>query len=336
MTYSRNAVSALLILFILPLFSTSAIANDLAKVRIGVLKFGTVNWALSVIKENGLDKAEGVELEVVPLANKNATNVALQGGAVDMIVSDWIWVSRQRAEGKKYTFAPYSLAVGALMVRPDAGINSLADLEGKNLGIAGGPVDKSWLLIRAYSQKTMNKDVADMLQPNFAAPPLLNQLMGKGEMDAVLNFWHFNARLKAQGMKEVISVDQILPELGVEGQAPLLGWIFNETWADENKAAVEGFLRAARNASLMMKNDDALWTGFLKPLTKAKDDATLMALRDGFRAGIPEKCGETETGVAKQIFEILAKLGGEKLIGKSTTLQPGTFWSGISPAICPS
>lgn len=317
------------------MFFTSAHANDLPKVSIGVLKFGTVNWVLSVIKEKGLDSAEGIELNVVPLANKNAVNVALQGGAVDMIVSDWIWVSRQRAEGKTYTFAPYSQAVGALMVRPDAGINSLADLPGKNLGIAGGPVDKSWLLIRAYSQKTMDQDIADMIQPNFAAPPLLNQLMAKGEMDAVLNFWHFNARLKAQGMQEVISVDQILPALGVEGQAPLLGWIFDETWATENPATITGFLRAARSATLMMRDDDALWADFLRPHTKAKDDATLMALRDGFRAGIPMTCGNTETGVAEQVFVILAKLGGEKLVGQSTELQSGTFWSGIDKSICP-
>jgi NitT/TauT family transport system substrate-binding protein len=323
----RN-ITATALLMCVVMFCSTATANDLFKVRVGVLKFGTVNWALSVIKEQGLDQAEGVELEVVPLANKNATNVALQGGAVDMIVTDWIWVSRQRAEGKTYTFAPYSLAVGSLMVHPDAGISSIADLEGKNLGIAGGPVDKSWLLIRAYSQQELGKDIADMLQPNFAAPPLLNELMAQGELDAALNFWHFTARLKAQGMQELIGVGDILPALGVEGEAPLLGWVFDESWANDNRDGVESFLRAARNATSMMKTDDALWDGFLRPLTKAKDDATLLALRDGFRAGVPTQFGDNEIKVAGQVFEILAKLGGEDLIGASTTLQPGTFWQG--------
>ena len=324
-------VTCLLTTFMLSLVLTanSAFANG-NKVSVGVLKFGTVNWALNVIKDQGLDKAEGIELEVVPLANKNATNVALQGGAVDMIVSDWIWVTRQRAEGKNYTFAPYSLAVGSVMVRPDAGIKTVADLAGKNLGVAGGPVDKSWLLLRAYSQKTINKDVADMLQPNFAAPPLLNQLMIKGELDAVLNFWHFAARLKANGMQQLIGVNEILPELGIEGELPLLGWIFDEQWADENRTTVEGFLAAARKATQLMKTDDALWNDFLRPLTKAKDDKTLLALRDGFRAGVPAKFGADEIKVAEQTFAILAKLGGEKLIGQSKDLAAGTFWAGYS------
>ena len=60
------------------------------KLRVGVLKFGTVNWELNVIEHHGFAKTEGVELEVVKLASKNASAVALQSGSVDMIVTDWV------------------------------------------------------------------------------------------------------------------------------------------------------------------------------------------------------------------------------------------------------
>jgi len=39
------------------------------KVTIGVLKFGTVSWLLDTIHANGLDKAEGIDLDIVPLAS---------------------------------------------------------------------------------------------------------------------------------------------------------------------------------------------------------------------------------------------------------------------------
>ena len=326
MSFYHRSVFVLLSLVL----SWSVYGADSETIRVGVLKFGTVNWALKVMQEKGLAEAEGVHLEVVPLANKNATNVALQGGAVDMIVTDWIWVSRQRAEGKNYTFAPYSLAVGAMMVRPDAGINNIAELRNKNLGIAGGPVDKSWLLLRAYSQKTIDQDVADLAKANFAAPPLLNELINKGELDAVLNFWHYTARLKAKGMTELVSVNEILPKLGVQGSLPLLGWVFDEDWGNQHRSAVEAFLRAARQATALMKTDDALWADYLRPFTKAKDDATLIALRDGFRAGVPQQFGAQEKAVAEQVFAILAKLGGEKLVGNSMELAAGTFWADYS------
>jgi NitT/TauT family transport system substrate-binding protein len=333
MTALRRAAHAALVItlmFIGSIGAAPALADGAGKVRVGVLKFGTVNWALDVIKEKGLDKAEGVELEVVELANKDATNVALQGGAVDMIVTDWIWVSRLRAEGRDYTFAPYSLAVGSVMVRPDAGISTVADLKGKRLGVAGGPVDKSWLLLRAYTQKTLGEDIATMLKPNFAAPPLLNELIMQGELDAVLNFWHFSSRLEAAGMQKLIGVSEILPALGVNDNLPLLGWVFSDSWAQENRPTVEAFLRAAQKAQQLMKEDDALWNDYLRPKTKAEDDATLVALRDNYRAGIPQHFGAADIAIAQQVFEIMAKLGGEELIGASATLTDGTFWSGYT------
>src|SRR5262245_37681902 len=88
-------------------------------VKIGVLKFGTVGWELDVIKQHGLDKAAGIDLSIVELANNQATVVALQAGEVDVIVTDWLWVTRQRAEGTRFTFVPYSTSVGSLVVPGD-------------------------------------------------------------------------------------------------------------------------------------------------------------------------------------------------------------------------
>src|SRR3546814_2483387 len=78
------------------LMSTPAFAGT---VKVGVLKFGTVSWELDTIVRHGLDTAEGVDVEVVELATNNAISVALQAGAVDVIVTDWLWVTRQRAAG---------------------------------------------------------------------------------------------------------------------------------------------------------------------------------------------------------------------------------------------
>ena len=86
--------------------------------RIGVLKFGTVSWELSVIARHGLAEAEGIRIEALELAGPEATRVALQAGTVDLIVGDWLFVSRQRAEGQGLAFVPFSTAVAALMAPP--------------------------------------------------------------------------------------------------------------------------------------------------------------------------------------------------------------------------
>lgn len=298
-------------------------------VKIGVLKFGTVSWELDVIRQHGLDAAEGVDLEIVELATNNAISVALQAHAVDVIVTDWLWVSRQRADGATFTFAPYSTSVGSLVVPADSAIQSLADLSGKRLGIAGGPVDKSWLVIRALAQKRHGLDLDAEVEKVFGAPPLLNEQIELGEIDAVINNWNFVAQLEAKGFRPLLGAAEAAKELGIASDVPLLGYVFDESWAAAHRDDILGLLRASRQAKQILADSDQEWER-LKPLMRAPDEATFIALRDGFRGGIPQRWGEAERADAERLFGIMAALGGEELIGKSAALQPGTFWPEVT------
>ncbi|MGB8275787.1 MAG: ABC transporter substrate-binding protein [Alphaproteobacteria bacterium] len=308
---------------------TAAPADARDVVRVGVLQFGTVNWELDVIQHHGLDAKEGVKVEPVVLASKNATAVALQGGAVDVIVTDWIWVTRQRSNGIDYTFAPHSVIAGGVIVRPDSGIRSLDDLRGKKIGVAGGPVDKSWLLLRAYALKTIGVDLATVAEPVYGAPPLLNELMLKGELPAVLTFWNYEARLKAKGMKQVIAIRDVLRSFGGSRDVPVVGWVFSEKWAKTHEAAINGFLRASAAAKKILATSDEEWER-IRPLTDAEDETTLVSLRDAYRSGIPTGDNDAEAKAAQAIFSVLAKTGGKDLAGDSTEIEPGTFWNGTA------
>ena len=298
-------------------------------IKIGVLKFGTVSWELDTIKTHGLDKAEGLDLQVVELANMNATSVALLAGGVDVIVTDWLWVTRQRADGAHFTFAPYSTSLGAVMLPPNSPVKSLADLKGKRLGIAGGAVDKSWLLIRALATQRHGLDLDNAVDKVFGAPPLLNEEILSGRLDAVLNAWNFTAPLQAKGYSELVRVEDAARELGTQSHVPFLGYVFDESWAAAHKDDVLALVRASRKAKQLLADSDAEWDR-LRPLMKAPDDATFAALRDGFRGGIPARWGEAERADATKLFLVLAKLGGPDLVGKSTELQPGTFWPDVN------
>jgi NitT/TauT family transport system substrate-binding protein len=329
----RHLVTSLLTMAMLllstPLISNQGFAADRPAVRVGVLKFGTVNWELDTIKSHKLDEAEGVDLRIVELASNQATQVALQGGAVDMIVADWLWVSRQRAEGADFTFAPYSTSAGAVMVPAESDIRSLADLKGHRVGVAGGPLDKSWLMLRALTLRKHGFDPDKDSAKTFGAPPLLNEQIRNGGVDAVLNYWHFAARLKAAGLREVATMGQVTRELGITTDVPIIGYVFSEAWADKNMRAVQGFLRASQAAKAIMSKSDEEWQR-LAPLTRAEDDATLAALRDGYRDGIPTAWGPAERNDAAKVYDILAQLGGRELVGDSPHLAPGTFWAGSS------
>lgn len=306
-------------------FGTASVANAADMLRVAVLEFGTVNWELNTIKYHGYDQANGFEMQVQGMAGGSAAKVAFQGGEADVIVSDWVWVARQRAAGKDYVFIPYSKAVGGLMVASDSPVQSLADLKGQKIGIAGGPVDKSWLILQAYAQKTEGFDLAGETEQVFGAPPLVFKKALQGELQGAINFWHFMAKMEAKGFRKVISVADAAQELGLDPDTPLLGYVVKGDLVREKPQLVAGFAAASRAAKVLLASDDAEWDR-LRPNMKAGDDAAFAALKAGFRAGIPSNAPVDLTAASK-FLSLMAELGGEKLVGNATTLPDGLFYT---------
>lgn len=303
-------------------------ALDTPTVTVATLKFGTVSWELDVIRHHGLDTAAGIRLKVLELASNQAAQVALQGSAADLYVTDWLWVSRQRAAGMMLSFVPYSTSVGALMVPAASPIADVAGLRGRRIGVAGGPLDKSWLVLKAYALDRAGLDLDREATPLYAAPPLLNQKLESGELDAALNFWHFTARLSAKGMRRLLGVEAMMHGLGLGAEVPALGYVFRDEWAEAHPSALSGFVAASRAAKDRLARDDAEWER-LRPLMKAEDEATWAALRDGYREGIPTVWGDAERAAAERLFGLMAKLGGSELVGGQTALAAGTFWPAV-------
>lgn len=325
---SRRVAIRLAGLTALALALPSGGALAAAKVRIGVLKFGTVSWELDTLRHHGFDAANGIELDIVNFAGEDATNVALQAGEVDVIVSDWLWVSRLRSEGSDLTLFPYSTAVGAVMVRQESPIRTIADLKDKKIGVAGGPLDKSWLLIQALARRDHGLDLAASNEIVFGAPPLMSEKAIQGELDAVLNFWHFCARLEANGFRRVLGAGEAAEALGASGPVSALGYVFHDKWADENPDAVRGLVKASAQAKDLLATSDEEWLR-LAPLVRA-EGAELEKLRDRYREGIPRRPIAEEEADAAKLYRVLAGIGGEKLVGSAPEMAPGTFWRGLA------
>lgn len=298
-------------------------------IRIGMLENGTVNWEIQTIGTNRYDRANGFALVTKALAGNPATQVAMQGAEVDTIVSDWLWVAQQRARGADFTFLPYSTAVGGIMVAADSPAQTLADLEGKKIGIAGGPVDKSWLILRAWSRAKLGRDLAETTTQVFGAPPIILNAAETGQVDAAINFWHFQAKMQARGMRELMSVGTAARDLGLDPTVPLLGYVLRESWIANVPARAAGFAQASRSAKDLLGRDDAAWDA-LRPIMNAADDAEFQALRAGWRAGIPAP-GPVDAANAQKMFAAMAELGGDELTGGLRELPKGLFWTPEQP-----
>jgi NitT/TauT family transport system substrate-binding protein len=114
----------LLILLIAATVFAAAQACAAEHLRIAAQKTGTLAWELDIIRAAGLDRQHDLTIETTELASTEAGKIALKGGSADLIVTDWLWVGRERALGDNLVFYPYSSALGAMMAPANSNIRA--------------------------------------------------------------------------------------------------------------------------------------------------------------------------------------------------------------------
>jgi NitT/TauT family transport system substrate-binding protein len=302
--------------------ATAATAAD--RIRIAAQKTGTLAWELEIIKAHGLDKKADLDIQVVELASTEAGKIALRSGSADLIVSDWLWVARERSLGDKLVFYPYTSTLGAVMVPANSTVGDLADLKGKKLAVAGGPLDKSWLMLQAVARRD-GIDLRTQATIVYGAPPLLSEKALQRESDATLTFWNFCAELEGKGFRRGIDIEAIEKRLGASGPVAMVGYAFDGGWAAKNKSAVARFLDVAAKAKDILANSEAEWQR-LAPRIGVSDRAGLEIYRRRYSEGIPRRPIQAEEQDATGLYRVLAEVGGPDLVGPARDLDKGTFY----------
>src|SRR5512140_185121 len=233
--------------------------------RIGVQTTGTFAWQLDVIRRHGLAAAAGLDLKISEYASPDAGKLALNGGSVDLAVVDWLWVARARTLGAKLLFYPYSSAVGSVMVKSDSPVRNMDDLKGKVLAVAGGPLDKSWLIVQAAALR-QGIDLKRETTLEYGAPPLIFQKLQQGEAAASLNFWNFCARLEAEGYRRILDVRKAQATLGLNEPVALVGYAFSEEFAASHKSTIDRFIAVTQEANAIMLRSDEEWDALRRQL----------------------------------------------------------------------
>jgi NitT/TauT family transport system substrate-binding protein len=324
---ARQRFPQLLLAFcaaVLASVSVVATAPAAEHIRIAAQKTGTLAWELDIIRAHGLDRQADLDIQVVELASTEAGKIALRSGSADLIVSDWLWVARERALGDKLVFYPYTSQIGAVMVPANSPIAGLADLKGKKLAIAGGPLDKSWLMLQAEARRG-GLDLKAQANVVYGAPPLLSQKALQRENDATLTFWNFCAELEGKGLKRGIDMEAIERRLGASGPVAMLGYAFDAGWAAKHKSAVVRFLAVAAKAKDILANSEDEWQR-LGPRIGVSDSAGLEIYRRRYSEGIPRRPVRDDERDAVALYRVLAEIGGAELVGPARELDKGTFY----------
>jgi NitT/TauT family transport system substrate-binding protein len=304
------------------LVSTNCQNAGAQTLRIGVQKTGTFAWQLDVIARHGLARQRGLDFSIQEFASLEGSKITLNSGTIDVAVVDW--VARERALGRAIKYYPYSTAVGAVMVKGDSPLRELSDLKGRSLAVAGGALDKSWLIVRAAA-KRRGIDLQREASLAFGAPQLLYEKLRQSEVDANLSFWNFCAKLEAQGYRRLYDVRAALAELGVIQPIALIGYAFFEAFVAAHPGTVDRFLAVARKADEILLQSDVEWE-ILRQLMAAEDQAIFEAYRTTSRGTVPFRSIDDEEADARRLFKTLVEIGGEELVGPSRELDGRLYY----------
>jgi NitT/TauT family transport system substrate-binding protein len=210
------------------------------------------------------------------------------------------------------------------MVPAGSSIKDLADLKGRKLAVAGGPLDKSWLLLQALAQRS-NLDLKSQAEIIYGAPALLYEKAASGAADASLNFWNFCVALEARGFRRLLGMEEVERRPGAAAPVALVGYVFDERLSQKNPAALARFFHIAAEAKENLARSDADWEQ-LAPRIGVSDPAQLALYRQTYVNGIPRRSIEAEAADARALYRVLAKIGGAEFLGGAQELDAETYY----------
>lgn len=285
-----SAAVRTLLFGLLTLASVGAMAQTpatLPELTLSVLQFGTPHWELEHLQRRQLDRANGFELKVRLVADLPASRLAVTSGSVDGAVGDLLWTQARHAAGTSHLYLPFSSQIGEIMVPEGSDIRQLSDLVGKRIGVAGGPDGLGWRLLQEAASR-QGIDLSRSAEIQFAAPPLLGQALRREQVDALLTYWHFAARMKGEGgVRQAFAMQDLLTDLGLQPDQAVLGYVFPQPWAEANRPLLDAFARALQQTKQELAQTPAYWND-IRPLLRADDEAVFDELRRAFIEGTPQ------------------------------------------------
>ena len=254
---------------------------------------GSPFWLMDRIQQQGLDRAQGFELQVNYggdqwQGGRHATEAALVNGEVDFIDCDWLTLLRCRREGLPITAVyPYGRILGGLVVPPASRIREPTELRGRRIGVVNRN-DKNWLLLRTYTQRLLDLDLdrqASIVEAG--SKTTLGEWLQQGQLDAALVYWHQIPALVQQGYRLLVDIPLLLPALG-SAAAPTTFFIFRDQLIAEQPALVQAFIAAYEAARRQLMQDERCWQRIGHELLALDNAELLTQLRRSWASRIAQ------------------------------------------------
>jgi NitT/TauT family transport system substrate-binding protein len=292
--------------------------------RFAVIGSGGQTEVPFAIQQAGLDKKYGINVEIVDFAAPGQQYNLFRSGAADIAGGNFVDLLRQRKGGNAiqaiHGFQGYS---NAFVVRPNSPIKEFADLKGKKIGTFGTTF-LDWLIARTAGKKAYNVDLQTEASLVPGSPPLLNQFLARGEVEATLQFSSLTlAPIARSEQRTLIDLPALMKAAGFRSDLFYVQWMITEKWAKTNPEAVTKLPAMLNEAYAALKRDDGLWPALAQKIN-ITDPAITAAYRDlERRVNNPPYRAELIKPTQELVDAIIA-VAGEQAVGV-TVVDPAAF-----------
>jgi NitT/TauT family transport system substrate-binding protein len=236
----------LMLLGLAVLAGFGARADDRAPVPIRLVLERPVDGSMAPLvlaDSRGLFGAEGVTVATTTAKGATDAIARVAAGEADLALADINELIRFHDEpgmpAVKAVFVLFNSAPYAIVARSSRGIHTLADLEGKSVGVAEGDLSiRLWPAIARHNAiKTAEVKFAKV------GPAVREPILSAGQVDAVTGFSYLSAvNLRDRGVPASDLAVLNFSDYGSEAYG--LAVIANPAFAAAHPQAVKGFLRA--------------------------------------------------------------------------------------------
>ena len=216
---------------------------------------------LQIAQDQGLFKAEGLNVKVEIVANSNAVTAPLLAGTLDFTSENWVGMYIQELTNPKLglkVIADNFQAtdnIAAIVVPKGSKITSVKQLAGKSIALPGkgasiGPLSVD-VLLNSYGVKATatNSQYTTVVEPF----PNMPAALAEGKVDAAWVTEPFVTVAEEAGAHVLAYTYS-----GALKNFPIGPWATTNSFAEKNPAAVKEFTAAITKAEQMAASDPAL------------------------------------------------------------------------------
>ncbi len=212
-------------------------------------------------------------------------------------------------------------------------VESIEGLEGSRSDVAGSAIDKSAgsCSARLREEDELGRDnMAQYAQLSFGAPPLLAEelALGPHRCQSTIS-WTHAARLTGSGFREILTIGDVMRELGIDPVPSLVGFIWKEDYEAAHGREVAALLKVVEEANAVLATDDSAWER-LRPLVKPATDGGVQIAYRCLSLRHPEALGPAELESAKKLMAALIDAGDAELMGQGTQFDAKLFHDAAS------